>query len=71
MAISKETQAKINMARKDGYSDFLSRLCGGESIDDKFIIQLSFLSRLCGGELVCNQFAGGIMFLSRLCGGEW
>ena len=50
---------------------FLSRLCGGEFINELKINQKNFLSRLCGGEFVehdCDYLA---TFLSRLCGGEF
>ena len=49
---------------------FLSRLCGGESVENKAFRVIRFLSRLCGGEyqMIVKFFKRG--FLSRLCGGE-
>jgi len=50
--------------------NFLSRLCGGESIMSVGSKGVSFLSRLCGGELRLYQHIQAFLFLSRLCGGE-
>ena len=52
------------------FSDFLSRLCGGECFLLKNEPIAIFLSRLCGGE--CAEMLVRVFsdFLSRLCGGE-
>ena len=50
---------------------FLSRLCGGEFLQNALIATKLFLSRLCGGELVEKVENAICSFLSRLCGGEF
>ena len=36
---------------------FLSRLCGGEGIDELYVEKGTFLSRLCGGEVGYNPIS--------------
>ena len=61
---------KTNQFDKQNLAQFLSRLCGGEVLNDTFAPDDVFLSRLCGGEgfLTFDYFEQ--RFLSRLCGGE-
>ena len=54
----------------DKNSNFLSRLCGGESLVVGTVFTIAFLSRLCGGELQFGSHTTHRYFLSRLCGGE-
>ena len=58
------------MTANAGKPPFLSRLCGGELIQQVTFDVTEFLSRLCGGEPIIKRPCASVTFLSRLCGGE-